>query len=257
MLAKERRETITQILYNHLTVSVKDLSVQMKVTMETIRNDLDYISSHDDKIIRIHGGAYKINRADCDPYFKDLGDNKAVEESRKLADVASSFVKKGDVIMLDSSTMSIFIAKSLIAKKIQATVITNSLPVSNLIAGSKLLSLFCLGGNLNIPTFSFKGTFTYDTLTRMHGDKAFLSPTGISMDFGLSQVDEFEARLAKSMIENSNEVYLVMPINKFDKATRTKISNLDIIDTIITENRLPVNWKNTLHENKVTIKYVD
>jgi DeoR/GlpR family transcriptional regulator of sugar metabolism len=251
MLAKERKDNILRKLDKNLTVSVKKLAKELKVTMETIRNDLDSIAESNQKIIRVHGGAYKIQPDAGTPYYKDFNDAKSIEENQVISKLAVDQICNGDIIMLDSSIKSLFIVKELIQRNIKATIITNSLPSATIVASAKDLNLFCLGGNLNVPTFSFKGNYTLQTLRNMHSDKAFLSPTAISKDFGISHKDEFEAQIAKAMIDNSNKVFLVMQDSKFDKATLTRIGAISDIDTIISYKQLSDKWIKVLKRNKV------
>jgi DeoR/GlpR family transcriptional regulator of sugar metabolism len=251
MLAKERKNTILRKLDIDLTVSVKELAKQLNVTMETIRKDLDFISNSNDKIIRVHGGAYKIQPVEGSPFYKDFDDAKLIAQSQIISRLAVDQICDGDVIMLDASIKSLFIVKELIFRNIKATIITNSLPSATIIATAKELNLICLGGNLDVPTFSFNGTYTLQTLKNMHSDKAFLSPTAISKNFGISHIDEFEAEMAKTMIDNSSKVYLVMQDSKFDKSTFTKIGAISDIDTIISYNHLSEKWTKLLKLNKV------
>jgi DeoR/GlpR family transcriptional regulator of sugar metabolism len=251
MLAKERRDNIKKKLDQDLTVSVNDLASDMNVTMETIRKDLDILANDDSNIIRIHGGAYRLQPAKNNPYYHDFKNDKIIEENKKISKLAADQICENDVVMLDSSMKSFFIAKELVRRNITATVITNSLPSANIISTSKNLTLFCLGGNLNFQTYSFKGNFTLETLKNMHSDKAFLSPTAISKDFGISHLDEFEAQIAKAMIDNSNKVYLVMQNSKFDKATLTRIGAISDIDTIISYKHLSDKWEKCLEKNNV------
>lgn len=255
MLAKERKDIILEKLDTNLTVNVRSLANELNVTMETIRKDLQSLSDSYDRIVRIHGGAYIIQSVESIPYSKKIEDVKLIKMNQAISKLAVDQVCNEDILMLDSSKKCIYIVQELIRRNIKATIITNSLPSANIIASSKNLKLFCLGGNLNIPTCSFKGNFTLQTLKNMHCDKAFLSPTAISMNFGISHKDEFEAQIAKAMILNSNKVFLVMQDSKFDKSTLTKIGGIADIDVLISFNQLSDKWNKVLKDNNVDSIY--
>lgn len=253
MLAKERRDQIKNILDIDKTVLVKNLATNLNVTMETIRSDLDYLSKKNFGIIKVHGGAYKIDTFDKSIPIQ-LREQVMVKEKEALGKIAISFIKDGDIIMLDSSSTCFCIAKQLNVKQVKATVITNSLSIINLVAANPLIKLICLGGNLVNNSNSFRGNFTIELISKLHCDKAFISPTSISMDFGLSHDNEFAAQISKKMIENSDLVFLVVDHTKFGKSSLTKISDFSKIDYIISNKKPNIQWIDFIKSKNTNLK---
>ncbi|MGD1820179.1 MAG: DeoR/GlpR family DNA-binding transcription regulator [Pleomorphochaeta sp.] len=253
MLAKERRDQIKSILDSEKTVTVKKLAQDLNVTMETIRSDLEYLSKKNVGIIKVHGGAYKIDTFDKTIPIK-LREQVMVKEKQYLGKMASSFIQDGDILMLDSSSTSFCIAKELNANKIKATVITNSLSIINILSNSHLIKLICLGGNLIDKSNAFCGTITINNLKKLHADKAFLSPTSISKKFGLSHDDEFAAQISKKMIDNSDNVFLVVDHTKFGKSSLTKIEDFEKINCVISNKKPDKSWIDFFKENKIILK---
>ncbi len=253
MLANERRDKIKTILDKEKTITVKDLAQKLKVTMETIRSDLDYLANKNFGIIKVHGGAYKIDTFDKSIPIQ-LREQVMVKEKESLGRIAISHIHDGDVIMLDASSTSFCIAKQLNNNQTKTTIITNSLSVMNIVANNPLIKLISLGGTLVPNSNAFRGNITTKTLSDLHADKAFISPTAISLDFGLSHDNEFAAQITKQMIKNSTEIFLIVDHTKFGKACLTKIDSFDSINYVISNKKPNKDWLNFLKSLQIKFK---
>lgn len=254
MLANERRDIIKQILDKEKTITVKVLAQKLSVTMETIRSDLDYLSKQNLGIKKVHGGAYKIDTFDKSIPIQ-LREQVMIKEKEILAKIAIQYIHDGDVIMLDSSSTSFCIANLLISNNIKSTVITNSLSIMNIVSNSPHLKLISLGGTLVHSSNAFKGGTTLLNLSNIHADKAFISPTAISIDFGLSHDNEPAALITEKMIKNSSSIFLIVDHTKFGKACLTKISNFNTIDYVISNKKPNKEWIDFFNQNDIICKY--
>ncbi len=253
MIAKERRDQIKTILDKEKTITVKNLAALLNVTMETIRSDLDYLSKKNFGIIKVHGGAYKIDTFDKSIPIQ-LREQVMMKEKESLANISTSFINDGDIIMLDSSSTSLCIAKQLNLKQLKATIITNSLSIINLVSNNPLIKTICLGGNLTNNANAFRGNITIDNLNKLHCDKTFISPTSISLDFGLSHDNEFAAQITAKMINNSDVAFLVVDHTKFGKSSLTKIEDFNKIKYVITNKRPSKEWTTFFKTKSIILK---
>lgn len=253
MLANERRDKIKQILADEKTITVKKLSTRLKVTMETIRSDLDYLSKQNIGIIKVHGGAYKIDTFDKSIPIQ-LREQVMVKEKEALSKIAIKFIHDGDVLMLDSSSTSFCIAQLLNKNQIKATVITNSLSIMNILSKNPQIKLISLGGTLVYSSNAFRGAITLTNLDKLHADKSFISPTAVSKDFGLSHDNEAAAQIAKLMIKNSNETFLIIDHTKFGKSYLTKIADLEKVNYVISNKKPSTDWIEYLKSKNIKLK---
>ncbi|MGD1821916.1 MAG: DeoR/GlpR family DNA-binding transcription regulator [Pleomorphochaeta sp.] len=254
MLANERRNQIKKILDKEKTITVKVLAQKLNVTMETIRSDLDYLSRKNIGIIKVHGGAYKIDTFDKSIPIK-LREQVMVKEKESLAKIAIKYIHDGDVLMLDSSSTSFCIAKLLKQNKVKSTVITNSLSIMNIVSSSPFIKLISLGGTLISNSNAFRGNTTLSNLDNLHADKAFISPTAISTDFGLSHDNEAAAQILKKMIKNSDTNFLIVDHTKLGKSCLTKISNYDPINYVITDKKPSDEWISFIVTKEIILNY--
>ena len=122
MRMKEKRlEEITKFLGSNGSAEVSQLSALLKVTEKTIRQDL--VALEEKGILeRVHGGAkIKNNINDIYPFPKRRRDQN-LQSKRSIAKAALSFIEDGDILILDSGSTTLELAK-ILDKKV--SVITN------------------------------------------------------------------------------------------------------------------------------------
>ena len=86
---------------------------------------------------------------------------------------AAALVQPGETVFLGSGTTVLEAARALRGRK-ELTVLTNSLPVVNALAGAENITIICLGGMLRESEFSFIGHITEQALTEVRADKALI-----------------------------------------------------------------------------------
>ena len=105
MAQKERLEQIRQIMQKERKISVSELSVQLAVTPETIRRDLEKLEQ-ESFLTRTHGGAV-ITQADLSEKISFLKrENTNAEAKRVIAGLATDRIPFGASIGCDASSTS-------------------------------------------------------------------------------------------------------------------------------------------------------
>ena len=93
-----------------------------------------------------------------------------------------ALLSPGETVFLDSSTTSYFVARRMIETGHRRPVLTNSLPVMELVfnEGGPNLELIGVGGTLRRLTRSFVGPFAVRTVQGHFADRLFLSVKGLT-----------------------------------------------------------------------------
>ena len=117
-----------------------------------------------------------------------------------------------ETVFLDSSTTSYYVARRMVETGIAATVLTNSLPVMELVfnEGGPDLELIGMGGTLRRLTRSFVGPFAVRTVQGHFADRLFLSVKGVTADGMLTDADALEAEVKRTMIAQAGESTLLV-----------------------------------------------
>jgi DeoR/GlpR family transcriptional regulator of sugar metabolism len=252
MIAPERKDQIAKLLKRNKNVTVKELSTKFDVTMETIRADLETLCKENDYIIKVHGGAYYRETSDNIIPFK-LREKVMVEEKKSIARKSAQMVRSGDIIMLDSSSTSDLICKSILDLKIPVIIVTNNGSIMELCKNAKWIKLVGIGGTFDRSVNSFNGFFALETLSKYHGDIAFLSPTAISKEFGLSDDNQNEAAIRECMANSSKTVVLAVDNTKFNQNKLSQVCKFDSINRVITNEEPSEDWTDFFKENQIQV----
>ena len=133
------------------------------------------------------------------PYVERAREN--LSEKRAIAQLASTFVHEGEVVVLDVGSTTFELAK-LIRDRRNLTVFTASLPIAEVLAQSNV-SVILVGGVLRKRELSLAGTMAIQIISQFNFDKLFLGTAGITVksgftDFGMDDVEVKKAFLSRS-----------------------------------------------------------
>ena len=116
-----------------------------------------------------------------------------------IARAASSLVKPGDVILIDSGQVTTFLAQALRGMS-GITVITNALGVFDALRDLPGINLLVTGGVLRHESQALIGPTVESILRELRADKLFLAVSGVSIGFGLSHTNPAEVAIKQAMI---------------------------------------------------------
>ncbi|MDP4118890.1 MAG: DeoR/GlpR family DNA-binding transcription regulator [Bacillota bacterium] len=250
MFALERQKQIAAILEKEGAVWVSRLSTQLGVTEETIRRDLEKLEKQE-LLVRTHGGAVPIDES---TYELSLETRKHtnVDIKEKLAQEAVKYIVPGDIIFLDASTTTFYMAKELKTMS-NVTIITNSMRVVNELSSQENLKVIAIGGIMS-SNQSFVGSLAETIVENNYfAGKMFFSSKGVDLDVGILEGNEQECGIKKKMIESCRLKYYLCDKSKIGRVGFIKLSHLDKIDYFLTEAELDTEWKEKFAEMKVDI----
>ena len=234
MLKVERQKKILELLERTDSVLVTDLSQIFKCSDETIRRDLKEMEKSK-LLTRTHGGAFKSTRNDK-TYPSKIRNVLLLNEKIKISKKAMDLIQENDFIFLDSSTTCFQLAKFIIKAKINLTIATNSILITNLCTQEKNnIDLIMIGGYLRNNNMSTIGVEGINQISNYFADKCILSPPKVSLDKGLFGNNILEANIRKSMIAHASSTIVLADHTKFKSITNYKISTMDKIDKLISD----------------------
>ncbi|MDO4744315.1 MAG: DeoR/GlpR family DNA-binding transcription regulator [Clostridia bacterium] len=252
MFALERQKKIMEILSKEGAVSVSRLSVELEVTEETVRRDLEKLEKQN-SLKRTHGGAVA---TDENTYEASLEKRKAtnVEAKQKIAKIAASQVNEGDTIFLDASTTTFFMARELRGRR-NITVITNSLRVVVELDGSEGIKVISVGGVLS-HNQSFVGSHAEDSIAENYvASKVFFSSKGITAEDGILESNEQECGIKQRMLKNSKHKYYLCDKSKMGGVGFVKLAPIEEIDCLITNEEPEDDLRAKFEEFEVSVIY--
>lgn len=253
MTKEERHELILETLMRHELVQVSDLASLLDVSTVTIRKDLTELEKAG-KLYRSHGKAILIN-----PYINNRPINEkeklATEEKKLIGKAAASLITKDDSIIIASGTTMLAFARAIIPIN-RLTVISASLPVSDILADNDAIEIIQLGGSLRESSRSVVGKYAEMPLEEFSCSKLFLGVDGIDLDFGITTTDIREASLNRAMMKTAQKTIVLADSSKFRRRGFSKIANMDEIDLVITDDNIPDKIAQRLNELGIEVTVV-
>ena len=250
MFALERQKKILEILSSDGAVSVNRLSMELGVTEETVRRDLEKLEKQE-VLKRTHGGAVAVDE-NTNEMSLEKRKSTNVEAKQKMAKLAASQVNEGDTIFLDASTTTFFMARELKSMR-NITIITNSLRVVVELDGCESIKVISVGGVLS-HNQSFVGSHAEQDIAENYvASKMFFSSKGLTLESGILESNEQESGIKKKMLKNSRHKYYLCDSSKRGSVGFVKLAKLDEIDCLITDKTLDGELLEKLEELEVGI----
>ena len=250
----ERHARILAMLQLNGSISVTQLADQFKVSEVTIRKDLSYLEQQK-KLYRTHGSAILIS-----PYISDRHVNekekKNIAEKRAIGLAAAQMLSRDDSIIVASGTTMSFFARE-IKPAGGLTVITSSIPVTQILSQDDKIDVIQLGGITRSSSVSVVGPFAEQMLRSFNCSKLFIGVDGIDPEFGLTTTNMLEAALNVAMIKAAQKVIVLADSSKFGRRGFSKICELEAVDRIITDNNIPPLYLERLRERGIEVTLVN
>lgn len=236
---------MAQFIQQQQQVSVHELCDAFSISLATARRDLDALAEQG-KIKRVHGGAVALSRdgspsgEPCPPPTLSRSADQSGEKAR-IGAAAAALVNEGETIFLSSGSTVLEVALHLRSAR-RLNVITNSLPVLNVLAGAPGINLVALGGVLNRSEMSLIGHITQQALSEVRADKVFIGIYGVDLQHGLTNTDLQETLTDRAILKIGREVILLADHTKCGRAAAAFVAPLSAIHTLITDAGAPAQF---------------
>ncbi len=250
MFQIERQEKILQYVNQRKRVYNAELCEKFDTSVVTIRNDLNELAKKD-LLVKTFGGAIALEeRLNMEiPYQTKY--KKNMESKRKIAQIAASLIEDNDVIILDSGSTTLEIAKSLGNRAL--TVITNDLQVGLIVATHPKVKLIIPGGTVMHPVYTLLGQDTVRFFERIEVNKLFLGIDALHFEDGITNRTLDEVDLKRTMMRASKQVIGCADSSKFGQKVFAKLCGPSEIDILITEK---INKKDAASMSNLGVKVI-
>ncbi|MBQ7840456.1 MAG: DeoR/GlpR transcriptional regulator [Lachnospiraceae bacterium] len=236
MLAKERHDSICELLKQNGAVTTAELVDRFGVSVETIRRDL-LVLEQNQKLQRVHGGAVALE--EMKPFMElSYRFNENDEQKKELARTAASFVRDGDVIGMDSGSTAVFLAEAFKERLSRLTVVTHSLDVFEILNSYKEFEVILCGGHFLRQENAFYGPVVINTLQQLHVQKVFIFPSAVSLQFGICDRQTQLFMVQQQLLHCGDSVYILADSSKFERKELLKLSEMQTNFTYITDSNI-------------------
>jgi DeoR family transcriptional regulator of aga operon len=244
----DRQIQILQLLERQQRISVAEVCTTFEISEATARRDLENLAGQG-KLQRVHGGAIVLTQAPPEQPILQR-QNEQADEKFRIGQAAAALVLAGETVFLGSGTTVLEVARALRLRR-ELTVLTNSLPVVNALAGAEGITVICLGGMLRDRELSFIGHITEQALAEVRADRVFMGTRAISLEYGLTHEYLPETMTDRAILKAGKEIIVLADHTKFGRAATVRLATWEAIHTVITDKNTPRDFIEALEEKGV------
>lgn len=231
---EQRRGQILELLNEHGSVRVSDLSARFGISGATIRKDIRALE-HEGKLRRTHGGAISAEQSEL-----SRGEAEMTSHSEKVAIArrAAQMVNDGDIFLVQSGSTCLEFVRALKGKR-NITIITCDLKTA-LLAEEVLTNgtVVILGGPLRMGYHYSQGSEPLKQLQNYRIPKAFISTNAFGFGVGFTAHQIAQAEWVKAITEKAEEVIMLMDSSKIGGNGLSHSHNLTDIDCLIMDSNV-------------------
>jgi DeoR/GlpR family transcriptional regulator of sugar metabolism len=233
MLAERRRHRLLELITRQGYATLDELVRVLAVSESTIRRDLEALDLAG-SIKRTHGGAIYTGEVRSMPAFDDRT-GTSVPEKRAIGQLVASLLEDGDTVLLDGGTTTLEVARALLGRRVQ--VVTNSLPIAQLLASSQQTDLILIGGYVYPRTGVALGPLAIATMQSLRVRTAILGAGGIVPE-GIYNSNSLLVETERQMMSCGQDVMIVADRTKFGRLALARLCALEDVDLVVSDSGL-------------------
>lgn len=218
-------------------VNVESLSTEFRVSVVTIRRDLDELARKG-LLKRTHGGAISIEPLFYEPFKNDSSFQtqfeKMADEKRRIGRAAAAMVGRRETIALTPGTTTMEVIRGLPLNH-KLTVVTNTVNIAMELSRRKDLDVFVTGGHLRGDWFSLVGPTAIQSLQQIMIHTLFIGADGLDGNAGITCFNSEEANLNAAMVKLARRLIAVLDHTKFGVVGGWRICETSDLHAIVTD----------------------
>jgi len=235
MNATARQSQIVDLVRQEGYVTVETLAERFQVTPQTIRRDISLLQDRA-LLRRFHGGVTAPGSVENFAY--STRQVLCLEEKRRIARLAARQVPDNASLFLNIGTTTEEVARALLGHR-GLRVITNNINVANILYSNASCEVIVAGGVVRARDGGIVGEATLDFVRQFKVDVGIIGISGIDGDGTLLDYDYREVRVARAIIDNSRQVFLVADHTKFGRNAMVRLASIGEVHALFTDRTPP------------------
>lgn len=233
-MKNEREQEILQLLTINKYMTVTELSERLFTSESSIRRHLTSLQNQG-LVKRNYGGVELLTKNSQILPFATRA-YRDIPQKQEIARKACQLIKDDDVVFLDQSSTTFFLAYELM-KRSHLTIITNNIEILSLLSATEL-EVISTGGHLSKENRScLVGDDAIQCFSQIRADHAFFATKSLGPDGILYDCNREEVFVRNTMLANAaNKVYLC-DTGKFGTYSSYKQGSLRDMNYIVTEKK--------------------
>ncbi|WP_112323108.1 DeoR/GlpR family DNA-binding transcription regulator [Oceanibium sediminis] len=227
----DRQDMILALLRQQGEVVVDDLASRLQTTPQTIRKDLRALARHG-YATRFHGGAtLRPGQVYLD---YDTRARVAAGAKQMIGVAAARMLPRGATVFLNAGTTTEAVARALTGNH-RLSVITDSVHIADILRKLPEVSVIIAGGAVRGADGAVVGAAAVSFLEQFRVDYALIGAAAITADGDLMDYDLDEVMVARTMIRNARDAFLLADGSKFGVNAPVRVAHLSDTTALITD----------------------
>jgi DeoR/GlpR family transcriptional regulator of sugar metabolism len=248
MLVETRRRRLIELVSRQGFATLEELVRTLHVSESTVRRDLEALDLAG-TVKRTHGGAVYSGEVRSMPAFEDRTQT-AIAEKRAIGRLAAAMLEDEDSVLLDGGTTTLEVARALLGRRVQ--VVTNSLPIAQLLASSQQTDLILIGGYVYPRTGVAMGPLAIAEMKGIRVRKTIMGAGGIVAE-GVYNSNLLLVETERQMMACGQEVVIVADSSKFGKLALARLCGLGQVNRLVTDHGLAEGDRSILEAAGVSV----
>ncbi len=248
----QRHDRIIAELRSNPTVRISHLAQAFGVSTETVRRDIDDLSSRG-LVARTYGGAAAPMGREPAVHERSTA---MVAERERIARAAAAMIATGDVVMIDSGATTLHLARQLAVERREVTVITNGLEIAHALGSRDRIRVILCPGSYLAREDGVYGQDTCEFLRRFHANVALTSAGGITAG-GITDVDSNAVWVKRTMFQRAARRVFMVDHAKFGVPLLEVVAPLQDLTDVVADASPPEGLAQALAAADVRVTLAD
>lgn len=238
LLPAQRRQHIVDFLHRHGAVTLQQLSTALRVSLSTLRRDLDGLSE-EGLVDRTHGGALLRHQeySTFEPEFSAAAELSAQEKSR-IGNTAAASLVAGQSVIFDSGSTVQAAARAVVVRKIEILAVTNDLQIAQILGSSPSVRVHVFGGQLRPGSNTLVGEEILAGARAIRADVLLLGAHAVTAGL-VSETSPEVAAVKRALMQSASSRRLLVDSSKFRPRVFMSVCEVGELDEIITDDAAP------------------
>jgi DeoR/GlpR family transcriptional regulator of sugar metabolism len=227
----ERRQMILGVLQQEGKVVAAELTGRLKVSIDTIRRDLNQLAQ-EGLIQRVHGGGLPASPA-LKPVLQRQFSSR--DQKQLIAEKAAQLIHNGTVVLMDSGTTAVEVARAVDPHKEFTMITHNPRAALALVERGSCAEVILLGGRIDRHELITISPSTVTEIHKFRADLFFMGICSIHPGLGISCRTLEDLELKRAMLEASAEVAGVATAEKLGTVAPMVLGPVSMLHYLVTD----------------------
>lgn len=233
MPPEARRKVVLELIAKQGFASLGEIVSAIGVSESTVRRDVESLDQMG-LVKRIHGGAVLMGELRSLPGLDERAGSARLEKAA-IGRATADLISDGESVLLDGGTTTLEVARALAERHVQ--IVTNSLPIAQLLAASKSADLILIGGYVYPRTGVALGPLAMAQLKDIHVQKTIMGAGGITSE-GVFNHNLLLVETQRAMIDCGEELIFTVDRSKFGRRALSWLCPLERASLVVTDSAI-------------------